>query len=452
MCSKGGACVQCITARADIVTGLGLPPSKKFEPEVQVASASSTSGDLPSPHVAFGSDAVADEERRAALALDMLSSSFSPSSSSSHYKPFAPNPSANPRAYAPFSPSSSSAAGGGGGFWRAPVAHCKYDAMDDDDDDEDDIYDASVSSSFRTAMRAARDPRVMQEAAGRALVSHELRVELSDDLAFELRVTSVSRCSSVVCKSMASGLVLFVVLCCLVLLMGYVLLCALAYGFWRGVQAKCVHAEVPCLPLDEYSALLKSLRCGLLHATRPVSVDEQESVLPKRAPNAGAGVSVFESFAWVELSARRLISSLKLLGEFSALPLATQMQILKACLCCAVLVLLLLLPASGRRWAWRGVALHICRASTPTRSLCCTSLVFVCWRLLLGDRQRSPAARGAAESRPEGDGLPAQARGCQAHAPRRARAAASGGPGWTSLAHHQPPPGDRLRRGARFSH
>ena len=74
------------------------------------------------------------------------------------------------------------------------------------------------------------------------------------------------------------------------------------------------------------------------------------------------------------------------------------------------------------------------------------------WRLLLGDRQRSPAARGAAESRPEGDGLPAQAGGCEAHAPRRGGVAASGWPGWTSLAHHQPPSRDRLRRGARLSH
>ena len=305
---------MCTGARADIVSGLGGPPPKRFAPSVQVASASSTTGvgDPPSPHVPFAaasaswSGAVSDEERRAALALDMLSSSSSSRARSprEHYTPFAPNPSANPRA------SSSSS-------WRAPSADCKYDDDDYDYyyDEYERIDDASASSSC-TAMGAAHDPRIMQEAAGRALVSHELRVELADDLAFELRVTSESRCSSVVCKCWSNS--------------RWPVRCLMCVGV-GGVQAKCVHAEVPRLPLDEYSALLQSLRCGLLHATRPVSVEEQESVLPKRAPNAG--VSVFESFAWVELSARRVISSLKLLGEFSALPLATQMQILKACFC-----------------------------------------------------------------------------------------------------------------------
>ena len=54
------------------------------------------------------------------------------------------------------------------------------------------------------ALWPTRDPRAMQE-AGRAVVTHELLVSRSLDPRFELCITSVSRCSSVVCATTAFG-------------------------------------------------------------------------------------------------------------------------------------------------------------------------------------------------------------------------------------------------------
>ena len=49
-----------------------------------------------------------------------------------------------------------------------------------------------------TCLRQPPDPRAIQE-SNRALVSHEFLIERSSDLQFETKVTSVTKCSPIVC-------------------------------------------------------------------------------------------------------------------------------------------------------------------------------------------------------------------------------------------------------------
>lgn len=238
-------------SRADIVSGFGVPPSKKL---AACAEVSSTSGDA----LQFE---LSDDERRAALALDLLAAaSSSSSSSSSSYAPptqvsFASG-SANHSYYEepvgfeyeyeyechqqPKSkPCASAWAAGvectGRVPDREPFAHpmpvpvpervgsmCNESAAKRK-------RRPSASASTCTALSGGHDPRAMQAASGRALVSHELRVEPADELAFELRVTTASRCSTVVCARIYCELLRSTVLSCFFTSTVSTVLCTVQY-------------------------------------------------------------------------------------------------------------------------------------------------------------------------------------------------------------------------------
>lgn len=85
-------------------------------------------------------------------------------------------------------------------------------------------------------------------------------------------------------------------------------------------------ASVPRLSDEDFATELASLQRALALTLRPMSAHEA-SQLPTHPEN------VYEYFAYVESSMRRVIRGFKTLPLFRALPLGFKMRILQVCLC-----------------------------------------------------------------------------------------------------------------------